>query len=44
MSSVDAKLAAEEKRRAALDALFKNLLHHLMTGKVRLPGFGGGAV
>jgi type I restriction enzyme, S subunit len=41
--AVDAKIAAEESRRAALDALFKSLLHNLMTGKVRLPGFAGGA-
>jgi type I restriction enzyme S subunit len=40
LSAVDAKLAAEESRRAALAALFQSLLHHLMTGKVRLPEFG----
>jgi type I restriction enzyme S subunit len=40
--AVDAKLAAEESRRAALAALFQSLLHHLMTGKVRLPGFAKG--
>ncbi len=39
LSAVDAKLAAEESRRAALAALFQSLLHHLMTGKVRLPDF-----
>jgi len=33
-ATVDAKLAAEETRRDALDALFQSLLHHLMTGKV----------
>jgi type I restriction enzyme S subunit len=33
---VDSKLDAEERRRDALDALFKSLLHHLMTGKVRV--------
>lgn len=37
LSAVDAKLAAEETRRTALDNLFKSLLHHLMTGKVRVP-------
>jgi type I restriction enzyme S subunit len=42
LSAVDAKLAAEESRRAALAALFQSLLHHLMTGKVRLPEFAGG--
>lgn len=36
LSTLDAKLAAEEARRAALDNLFKSLLHHLMTGKVRV--------
>jgi type I restriction enzyme, S subunit len=36
LSAVDAKLAAEEKRRAALDALFRSLLHQLMTGQVRV--------
>lgn len=43
LSAVDAKLAVEDKRRAALDALFKSLLQHLMTGKVRLaePERGG---
>jgi len=40
LSAVDAKLAAEQKRRAALDALFKSLLHHLMTGKVRVKEIG----
>lgn len=40
-AAVDAKHEAEMGRAAALDALFKSLLHHLMTGKVRLPGFGG---
>jgi type I restriction enzyme S subunit len=39
LSAVDAKLAAEETRRAALAALFQSLLHHLMTGTVRLPEF-----
>jgi type I restriction enzyme S subunit len=39
LSAVDAKLAAEESRRAALAALFQSLLHHLMTGQVRLPEF-----
>lgn len=37
LAAVDAKLAAEETRREALDALFQSLLHHLMTGKVRVP-------
>lgn len=37
LGAVDAKIAAEEARREALDALFHTLLHHLMTGKVRVP-------
>ncbi|OGV69539.1 MAG: hypothetical protein A3K19_13970 [Lentisphaerae bacterium RIFOXYB12_FULL_65_16] len=36
LAAVDAKLAAEEKRRAALAALFQSLLHYLMTGRVRV--------
>jgi type I restriction enzyme S subunit len=39
LDSVDEKISKEERRREALDALFKSLLHHLMTGKVRLPEF-----
>jgi len=35
LATVDAKIAAEEARRGALEALFHSLLHHLMTGKVR---------
>jgi type I restriction enzyme S subunit len=41
LAAVDAKLAAEESRRASLTAMFQSLLHHLMTGKVRLPDFAG---
>ena len=44
LAAVDAKLAAEEARRAALAARFQSLLHHLMTGKVRLPEFAGGKI
>lgn len=33
---VDAKLRAESNRRQALDALFRSLLHHLMTGQIRV--------
>lgn len=36
LSVVDRKIHAEERRKAALDALFKTLLQHLMTGKVRI--------
>ena len=35
LSSVDSKIEAEEKRKASLQALFKTMLHQLMTGKVR---------
>jgi len=38
LQAVDEKICAEEGRRAALEALFKTLLHHLMTGKVRVKG------
>lgn len=33
---IDNKLQAEEARKQALEALFKTLLHNLMTGKVRV--------
>jgi type I restriction enzyme S subunit len=36
VASADAKIAAEEDRKTALDALFKSMLHQLMTGQVRL--------
>jgi type I restriction enzyme S subunit len=36
LSSVDRKLEAEEKRKAALQTLFKTMLHNLITGKVRV--------
>jgi type I restriction enzyme S subunit len=39
LSAADAKLAVEERKRTALEAMFQSLLHHLMTGKVRLPEF-----
>ena len=42
LAAVDTKLAAEESRRAALAALFQSLLHHLMTGQVRVPLDCGG--
>jgi len=42
LTAVGAKLAAENQRREALDVLFKSLLHHLMTAKLRLPEFAGG--
>ena len=36
LRTVDRKLEAEEQRKAALDSLFRTLLHHLMTGKVQV--------
>ena len=30
-------LMAEENRKRALETLFKTLLHHLMTAKIRVP-------
>jgi type I restriction enzyme S subunit len=42
LSAVDAKLAAKEARRAALAAMFQSLLHHLMTGQIRVPLDCGG--
>jgi len=36
LSVVDRKIEAEERRKAALQALFKAMLHLLMTGKVRV--------
>jgi type I restriction enzyme S subunit len=39
LSTVDAKIAAEEARREALDGLFHSLLRHLMTGRIRTQEF-----
>jgi type I restriction enzyme S subunit len=36
LSPVDNKLEFDKKRKAALQALFKTMLHHLMTGKIRV--------
>jgi type I restriction enzyme S subunit len=36
LATLDAKLEAEEQRYAALDNLFESLLHHLMTGQLRV--------
>lgn len=36
LQAVDRKIEAEEARKRALEGLFKSLLHHLMTGKVRV--------
>ncbi len=42
LSTVDEKISAEENRRRTLEALFKTLLHHLMTGKLRVEVQAGG--
>ena len=36
LQAADRKIEAEEARKEALGALFKSLLHHLMTGKIRV--------
>ena len=36
IGAIDAKIAAEEDRKAALEALFRSTLHQLMTGQMRL--------
>jgi type I restriction enzyme S subunit len=36
ISAVDRKIAAEQDRKTALQALFKSTLHQLMTGQIRL--------
>ncbi len=36
LTTVDPKIAAEEDRLTALQALFKSMLHQLMTGQIRL--------
>jgi type I restriction enzyme S subunit len=40
LQAVDHAIACRETRRNALDALFNSLLHHLMTGKVRVHELG----
>ncbi|RLG69603.1 MAG: restriction endonuclease subunit S, partial [Methanobacteriota archaeon] len=37
LQTVDRKIETEGTRKEALEGLFKTLLHHLMTAKVRLP-------
>jgi len=37
LQAVDRKIEAEENRKAALEELFRSLLHNLMTAKRRLP-------
>ncbi len=36
LSAVDEKIQAEERKKRALEGLFKSMLHHLMTGKIRV--------
>jgi type I restriction enzyme S subunit len=36
LSAIDAKIEAEEKKKNALEGLFKTLLHDLMTAKIRV--------
>ena len=38
LGAVDEKIQAEERRKAALQSLFRSMLHYLMTGKVRVAG------
>ena len=42
LQAVDAKITAEERRRAALEEVFKTLLHALMSGRMRVPHIVGG--
>ena len=42
LQAVDAKIAAEQARRSALEELFKSLLHELMSGRIRVPNIVGG--
>ena len=42
LSVIDRKIGSEENRLLSLDSLFKSLLHGLMTGQIRLPGFTSG--
>jgi len=36
LSTVDRKIEAEEQRKAAMEALFKTMLHQLMTGQIKV--------
>ncbi len=42
LNTADEKIAAEEDRKAALQAFFQSMLHQLMMGQVRLVGEGVG--
>ena len=37
LQTMDRKIETEEARKEALDDLFRSLLHHLMTAKIRVP-------
>jgi restriction endonuclease S subunit len=37
IAALTSKIAAEEQRKAALQALFHSMLHQLMTGQLRVP-------
>ncbi|WP_216641407.1 restriction endonuclease subunit S [Thermus scotoductus] len=39
LQAIDARIEAEEKKKTALEALFRTLLHHLMTAKIRVRNF-----
>ena len=41
LKAVDDKIEAEEKKKEALQAFFKTMLHHLMTGKIRVKNIRG---
>jgi len=41
LQAVDVKIAAEQARRAALEEVFKTLLHQLMTGQIRVSNITG---
>ncbi len=36
LKAVDDKISAEEKKKEALQTFFKTMLHHLMTGKIKV--------
>jgi type I restriction enzyme S subunit len=40
LKAVDDKIEAEEKKKEALQVFFKTMLHHLMTGKIRVKPLG----
>jgi type I restriction enzyme S subunit len=44
LKTIDRKYLTEMDRRNALDTLFQTLLHGLMTGQIRLPGFASAKV